>query len=139
MDITGASTQRLELGVEQFKDGGSLSYHNVVFCWRRAIPRSELNIHSFSDWHDLEEIKPAEAEEKILRAKEVAQELAARSSAFKELWQSAEKRFQFCFDTDNGGFMLAEEVDARIVWHVKACLDPRRIPSVSLSRTLGAG
>jgi hypothetical protein len=119
MDITDASTQRAEVGIEQLRNGESLSYQNVVFCWDQRDRENELLVLSYSDCLRLENVKPEEAEKKIKRSKKIAQELVATSPAFREVWQSAVKRFQFCFDYHTGAVMLAEEVDGEIVWHVK--------------------
>src|SRR5690242_16268189 len=107
MDITDASTQRAEVGIEQLRNGESLSYQNVVFCWDQRDRQNELLVLSYSDCLRLENVKPEEAEKKIIRSKEIAQELAATSPAFREVWKSAVKRFQFCFDYHTGAVVLA--------------------------------
>ena len=107
------------MGIEQLRNGDSLSYQNVVFCWDQGDRQNELLVLSYSDCLCLENVKPEEAENKISRSKEIAQELLAASPAFREVWQSAGKRFQFCVDYHTSAAMLAEEVDGEIVWHVK--------------------
>jgi hypothetical protein len=119
MDITDASAQRMELGVEQLINGDSLSYHNVVFCWDKPKDPNELLVLSYSDCLHLGNVQRDEAKEKIDRSKAVAQELGLKSVAFRNMWQSARKQFQFCFDYCTGAIKLAEEVEGEVVWLVK--------------------
>jgi hypothetical protein len=119
MDITDASTQRFELAIEQFRNGDSLSYENVVFCWGYGGGQNELFVLSYSDCIHMKNIRPEEAKKKIARSKEVAEELVSRSPAFRDIWESAPKRFQFCFDYHTGAVMLAEEVAGEIAWSVE--------------------
>jgi len=119
MDITDAPQARIDIGVEELVAGGSLAYHNVVFCWDKPKNPAELVVLSYSDCIHQENIKRDEAGEKIARSKLVAEDLAEKSPAFKSVWQKATKHFQFCFDYGAGAILLAEESDGQFVWKGK--------------------
>ena len=119
MDITDASTQRIEVAIEQFRTGDSLSYENVVFCWGNGEGQKELFVLSYSDCIHLEHIVPEEAKKKIARSKEVAVKLVSTSPTFRDIWKSVQKRFRFCFDYHTGAVILAEEDAGKIAWNVE--------------------
>jgi len=119
MDITDSPNLRMEAGVDHLKSGGSLSYHNVVFYLDNQMPQIELSISSYSDSIHLENVQPTEAKEKIERSKIIAEDLAAKSPAFKSLWQKSVKRYNFCFDYGKGAILLAEEFEGQLDWKQK--------------------
>lgn len=116
MDVTDATNQRLELGIEEFLKGDSLAYENVVFCWIMPFDARQLLVISYSDWHEQETVQRDEAQRKIERSKRVALELASRSNSFAKVWQEVPKRFQFCLDCYTGAVVLAEEDDGKVIW-----------------------
>jgi len=119
MDITDTPQSRIDIGVAELLDGGSLSYHNVVFCWDKAKRPAKLVVMSYSDCIQLENIMMDEAEEQMTRSKLVAEDLAEKSTAFKSMWLKTTKHFQFCYNYGTGAVLLAEESDGRIVWNGK--------------------
>jgi hypothetical protein len=116
MDITDAPQARIDIGVEELVHGGSLTYHNVVFCWDKPNRPTDLVVLSYSDCAHQENIQVGEAEEKMTRSKLVAEDLAKKSSVFKSTWQKTTKHFHFCYDYGSGAILLAKESNGRIVW-----------------------
>ncbi len=116
IDITDGSLARIMAGVENLRQGQSLTYESVHF-WRDITTRpSVLHISSYSEFQHLENVTPDEAERQIARSKQVAGELAEKNSNFAELWMQDKKAFHFCHDYGNGGVEIAEEIDGQLKW-----------------------
>ena len=116
MDITDATAARIDVGIDHLISGGSISYYDVVFNLDRTKNPKELVVSSYSDSFHIENVQEAEAEKKIKRSKDVAQELADKSEKFRSFWQGVRHHFIFCYNYDKGGILLAEEIDGKTVW-----------------------
>jgi hypothetical protein len=116
MNITDATRQRRQLGIELFVDGTeSLVYEGVVFYRHEG----HLVVASYSDFIHSENSSLREAIEKIERSKAVLATLSAESPQFSAVSTSSPHKYEFCYDYGKGAVKLAELQGSEVVWCAK--------------------
>ena len=112
MDLSDATPQRMQLGIERFLANESIAFRGVVFY--KEGDRA-LQVDSYSDWQP-ENTTEDHAREKIAQSKIVLLELAALSDVFKQAAQGLPHEYFCCHDYGSGSFALAEEKDGEFKW-----------------------
>ena len=112
MDISDASPQRFELGIERFLEGESLAYEGIVVY---RSPSGVIEVDSYSQWEP-EHATEQHAKERIARAKGVVAGIAARSEAFRQEVARLPIEHLFCYDYGTGSFAIAKEVGGVLQW-----------------------
>jgi|KBSSwiStaDraftv2_1062776.scaffolds.fasta_scaffold19670_6 hypothetical protein len=119
MDITDASNQRLELGIERFLAGDAITFEEVTFIKSKGF----VQAISFSEAVHLENASAQEASEKIQRSKLVLEKLYNLSKAFSAAINSNPIKYEFCHDYGKGSILLAHLDNGNLIWHgaTKSC------------------
>jgi len=115
MDITNATTARIDVGIDHLTSGGSISYYDVALNLDRTKSPNELVISSYSENFHIENVQESKAEKKMKLSKDVAEELAEKSEKFELLWGGVRHHFIFSYNYDKCAILLAEEIDGTIV------------------------
>lgn len=117
MNITDASPQRRQLGIERFVSGEEgLTYEEVVF-WK--APEDSLVVASYSDFDLLENVTRDEAARKIERSRQVLEHLKAESPEFGAAISGLDCKFEFCLDTGKGAVKVASLEGGAIKWWLR--------------------
>ncbi len=119
MMTTDSSPRDIEAGIGWLSEGKTFAFEGVVFLLDLSSSEPILNVNSYSSHIHLENIQVSEAKEKIDRSKKVGDHLAESFPAFAKIWNSIEKRFEFCFDYKVGAVSVASEQWGSFQWHKK--------------------
>lgn len=114
MDITEGTPERLRIGIEGLLKGDPLIYHQVVF--QKSFAGSPLVIASFSACIQCENATAEEARQMIDRSKLVFEALKELSPEVASLAEASIHRYEFCFDTGKGAFVLATLEHGQVKW-----------------------
>lgn len=115
MDITDSSDTRTSAGIDLFLEGGGVVYHGVTFSRSSQGGGERVVVSSFSDYEP-DRATQDMARQKIRRSELVGDDLAEKQARFREIWDSAERIFHFCWDYGMGAICIATERDGTLEW-----------------------
>ncbi len=118
MDITDATQNRIDVGIDLLLEGHSVIYHEVVFHIDQSKKPRELAINSYSDYEP-NRVTEKMATEKIERSKHVGEALAEKSSDFRTLWETLPHVYAFCWDYGMGAVAIVEQRNENMRWIAK--------------------